>query len=114
MKRVWVILWVASFSVIGLTSSLSAAQEKKAQAAAEVKQVRWHGILVNFSKDQSTITVRKQNVDKIIHFDASTKWTERTKTIAQTEFKEGVDVICLGKYDEKGSFLAERIDLRRR
>jgi hypothetical protein len=28
------------------------------------------------------------------------------------EFKDGSDVICLGKYDEKGDFHATRIDLR--
>jgi len=74
---------------------------------------RWHGIIVRINKDQSTLDVRKGNIEKKIHFDSSTKWTRGTKTIDMSEFKEGADVICLGTF-EKGNVVmnATRIDLR--
>jgi hypothetical protein len=77
-------------------------------------QVRWHGTLLRFSKDTSSIDVRKGTIERKIYFDSSTKWTRGTKTIEMSEFKDGSDVICLGKYDEKGDYHATRIDLRRR
>jgi hypothetical protein len=65
-------------------------------------------------KDASTMDVRKGSIEKKIHFDSSTKWTEGTKPADMSKFKEGSDVICLGTY-EKGSVVmnATRIDLRR-
>jgi hypothetical protein len=30
-----------------------------------------------------------------------------------SEVKEGADIICLGKSDEKGEFLATQVDVRR-
>ena len=51
--------------------------------------------------------------ERKIHFDSSTKWTQGSKTVDMSEFKEGSDVICLGGADEKGEFHATRIDLRR-
>jgi hypothetical protein len=78
-----------------------------------VKEVRWHGTLVRFSKDTSSIDVRKGAVEKKIYFDSSTKWTKGAKTVDMSELKEGSDVICLGKYDKKGAFHATRIDVRR-
>jgi hypothetical protein len=65
-------------------------------------------------KDLSTLDVRRQSIEKRIYYDSSTKWTEGTKAVEMSEFKENADVICLGTYDEKGHFHATRIDLRRR
>jgi hypothetical protein len=58
--------------------------------------------------------VRRESITRKVYFDSSTKWTEGKKTIDMSEVKEGSDVICLGKYDEKGQLHATRIDLRRR
>jgi hypothetical protein len=69
--------------------------------------------LDRISKDASTLDVRRGTNEKKIYYDSSTKWTKGTKTIEMSEFKEGSDVICLGKADEKGEFHATRIDLRR-
>jgi len=76
-------------------------------------QVRWHGTLVRFNKDASTLDVRKGDIERRIYYDSSTVWTKGTKAVEMSEIKEGSDVICQGKTDEKGEFHATRIDLRR-
>lgn len=114
MKRAMLCVLVAMFAFAGYGIRAEAAQETKEQASAPKGQLRWHGTIVRWSKDQSTLDVRKGNVVKTIHYDSSTKWTkEKGKQAAEmSEFTEGSDVICLGKAGEKGSFVATEIDLR--
>lgn len=117
MNKVMAILLAAVFAVAGLATQKATAQEKqakKAKTAAAAKEARWHGVIVNMNKDKSTLEVRKGTIGKTIYYDDSTKWTEGKKAIEMSEFKDGADVICIGKYDEKGEFHATRVDLRRR
>jgi Ni/Co efflux regulator RcnB len=117
MNKVMVILLAAVFAAAGLTTQKATAQEpqeKKEKTAAAAEEARWHGLIIRMDKDTSTLDVSKENVVKKIYYDSSTKWTEGTKYIEMSEFKEGNDVICFGTYDEKGKFHATRIDLHRR
>jgi Ni/Co efflux regulator RcnB len=116
MSKVMVIVLAVVFAAAGLTTQKATAQEtqEKEKTAAAAKEARWHGLIIRMDKDASTFDVRKDNVMKRIHYDKSTKWTEGTKYIDMSEFKEGNDVICFGTYDEKGEFHATRIDLHRR
>jgi hypothetical protein len=98
---------------MGFVVSTSVAQEKKEKPAVAAKEARWHGTLLRFNKDASTLDVRRGTNEKKIYYDSSTKWTKGEKTIEMSEVKEGSDVICLGTYDEKGELHATRIDLRR-
>jgi Cu/Ag efflux protein CusF len=113
MRKVIVILLFAAFAVVGLAlhNAVANGQEK---AAAGPKESRWKGVIVRINKDQSTMDVRGGTVEKKIHFDSSTKWTEGKKVIDMSEFKEGSHVVCLGSY-ESGSVVmnATRIDLHR-
>lgn len=113
MRKALFLLLVAVFAFAGYGVQSTVAQEKEGKAAVE-KQGRWHGVIVNINKEKSSMDVRKENVTRTVYYDSSTKWTEGTKTIDMSEFKEGSDAICLGKYDEKGLLHATRIDLRRR
>ena len=88
------------------------AQDKKARMDS-AKTARWHGMIIRSNKDDSTFTVRRQNIEKTVQYDSSTKWTHLNKPAEMSEFKDGTDVICLGTYDEKGVLHASRIDLRR-
>ena len=89
-----------------------------AQAAA--KEDRVEGQVVRSSKDKSTLTVRVRDMDaeKIVHYDASTKWTsqyhgdKKVNTIDASQVKDGDQVICLGSYDDKGEFHATMISKR--
>jgi len=110
MRKAIVVLLFAAFAMAGL--ALAFAQEK---APAAPKEGRWHGIIVRINKDASTMDVRKGNIEKKIHWDSSTKWTEGTKEIDMNEIKEGADVICLGTYASGGAVMtATRIDLRKK
>ena len=113
MKRALVVSLVAAFVVMGLT--VAAAQEKM---KAATKTARWEGTIVRSDKDASTLTVRRggTNIEKVVHYDADTKWTHQVKgkvePIDMAEVKDGDRVICMGSYDDKGEFHATRIDKR--
>lgn len=113
MKKILILVLLGVFATIGLAAQTVKAQEKKGKPAVAAKEARWHGTLLRFSKDTSSIDVRRAGIEKKIYYDSSTKWTKGTTTVDMSEFKDGSDVICLGKYDEKGAFHATRIDFRR-
>jgi len=113
MRKVIVVLLFAVFAVVGLSSHNAFANGQQKEAAG-AKQGRWHGIIVRIDKEQSTLDVRRENTVRRIYYDSSTQWTEGTKVIEMSEFKENMDVICLGTYDEKGNLHATRIQLQRR
>ncbi len=112
MRRVSVTVLIVMFAALGLIASNAIAKEKKAKAAGGGKEARWSGLIVRSDKDGSTLTVGKRGTEKIIHYDSSTKWTKGTSTVDMGEFKDGDRVICLGKYNEKGEFMATRVDKR--
>lgn len=117
MRRVAVAL-LAVFAVVGLALSAAAQDQMKSEMKKATKQARWEGTITRSDKDASTLTVRKSggNIEKVVHYDASTKWTHQEKgkvePLEMAEVKDGDRVICLGKYDEKGEFHADRIDKR--
>lgn len=112
MRKVLVILLATVFAVLGFAARSSVAKEKKAKPAAAAKEQRWSGTIIRSSKENSTVTVRKGNADKVVHYDASTKWTKGTAAAEMSEFKDGSRVICMGNYNDKKEFVATRIDLR--
>lgn len=105
------VVMLASLAVLALPS-LAAGKGQKASA----KELRWHGTLVRKSSDGSVLTVRKTGVEKEIHITSETKWTKTEKgkavEIDPKDVKEGSDVICIGKSNDKKEFEATRIDLR--
>jgi len=113
MRKALFLLLVVVFAFAGYRVQSTVAQEKEGAAAA-VNPGRWHGTIVRFYKDENAMDVRKVNITKKVYYDSSTKWTEGKKVIEQSEFKEGADVICLGKVAEDGQLHATRIDLRRK
>jgi hypothetical protein len=108
-------LLVGALSVTGLLffqgTARGAAQEAGKETAA--KESRWSGTIVRSNDKVSTLTVRKGTIEKIVHYDSATKWTEGTKDIDRAAFKDGDRVICLGTYNDKGEFTATRVDKRK-
>jgi hypothetical protein len=112
MKRVGSVVLLALAVAMG-TVTFTKAQEGKNQPKAKTSaEARWSGVIVRLNKDTSTVTVRKGHIEKVIHYDSSTKWTKGTGDVDQAQFSEGSRVICMGKYSEKKEFIASRIDLR--
>jgi hypothetical protein len=107
---------VAGLSTLMLVLSVSV----PGFAGSGAKEARVEGRIVRSNKDQSTLTVRVMdtNVEKIVHYDASTKWTsqyhgdKKVNTIDASEVKDGDQVICLGSYDDKSEFHATTISKR--
>jgi len=113
MRKVMIMLLFAAFAVAGLATLQTPASGQESAPKA-TKESRWHGVIVRIDKDNSTMDVRKGTIEKKIHFDSSTKWTQGTKGIDMSQFKEGSDVICLGTYPSGSVVMnATRIDLRR-
>jgi hypothetical protein len=115
MRRAILYVLVAVFAFAGYGTRVAIAQEQQAKPATK-DELRWHGTIVRWSKDQSTLDVRKGTVTKTIHYASSTQWTQtaggKVKPAEMSAFTEGSDVICIGKADEKGNFIATQIDLR--
>lgn len=115
MKKVSIMAVIAVLAALTVAAQQTMAKEKGGKQAS-TGEARWHGTITRSDKDGHTLTVRRrgQQIEKIIHYTDETKWTQGTKPIDMNEIKDGDEVICLGKYDEKGDFVATRIDLRRR
>jgi esterase/lipase superfamily enzyme len=118
--RKFLVSMAASFVLLGCLSIQATtpgfAQEGQMKAAA--KEARIQGLVIRNNDKSMTLTVRtsKEKVEKIVHFDSSTRWTQRTKEgikdIEPSEVKEGDRVICLGNYNEKKEYVATRISKR--
>ena len=85
-----------------------------AQGAEKVE-----GKIVRSDKDKSTLTVRgEQGDEKIVHYDAATKWTsqyhadKKVNTIDASQVSDRDYVICIGSYDSKSEFHASAISKR--
>lgn len=90
--------------------SQGVAQEKK--KAAQPKEDRVSGTIQTMNKDTSTLTVRSGNIQRTVIYNADTKFTKVNQPGSIDEVKEGVRVICVGKFDEKARLVATRIDVR--
>jgi hypothetical protein len=87
------------------------AQEKKKVAAP--KEDRVSGTIQVMNKDASSFTVRTSgNIQRTVVWNADTKFTKVNQPGSVDEIKEGVRVICMGKFDEKSRLVATRIDVR--
>jgi hypothetical protein len=111
--RVMLCVLVAMIAPAGYGVRTVIGQEQPAKPATAEKQLRWHGVIIRINKDQSTMDVRKGTIEKKIHFDSSTQWTKGKEVLPDmSQFKEGSDVICIGKAGEKGEFYATRVQLQ--
>ncbi len=116
MKKSCALCVVAMAVVFGLASARARAQETAQGKATEHPENRWDGRVVRINNDASTLDVRKGHMPRTVHFDSNTKWTKtqgkKVVDISPTEVKVNDRVICLGKWNDKKEFWAERIDLR--
>lgn len=112
MKKLMFFLLVAAFAAVGFSAQKAMAQEKQEKKAAAAKELRLQGTIVRMSTDESNLDLQVGNAVRKVRFDSSTKWTRGAKAAETSEFKQGSFVIILGK-EEKGEFLATRIDLRK-
>ena len=88
-----------------------------AQAKKDVKsgEDRLEGTIQSVNKDTSTISIRQANKNNVIWqigFNKDTKFTFRNKDASVAELKEGIRVICLGKFLDGPKMTATRIDAR--
>jgi hypothetical protein len=93
-----------------MTQALAQAEEKKAQPKLD----RISGTIHMINKDTSVITVRTRNNQmRQVVYTPETKYTKRNKPGGSLdELKDGVRVICVGKFDENARLMASRIDIR--
>lgn len=115
MRKVLFTLLLAAFAVVGFGARIAAAQAKGTGTCPQ-GEFRWHGMITRSSNDKSTLTVRKGNTERVIHYNADTKWTKQegknVTDITRDDVKDGADVITCNKADEKKQLTATRVDLR--
>jgi len=116
MKKVATVLVIAVFATLGVLSVRAVAKEKMAAKTGDCAkgQVRWHGTITRSDKDGKTITVRRrgQQVEKVLHYNEDTKWTQGTSSVEMSEVKDGDEVITCSDVKEKGTLYATRVDKR--
>lgn len=77
------------------------------------KQERVSGSIQMINKDTSVITLRtKGNIQRYVVYNNETQFTYRNRPGSLDEVKEGLRVICWGKYDKNARLVASRIDVR--
>jgi hypothetical protein len=84
------------------------------------KEDRVEGRVAYSNKDKSTfaVTATSGGSQRIVHYDASTKFSSQfhgdknPKAIEAGEVKDGDYVICLGTYDDKGELHATAVSKR--
>ena len=82
-------------------------------APAQAKVASWEGNVVRSSKEQSTLTVRKEgsSIEKTVQYDSATKWVSqyhgdsKINDIDASQVKDGDRVICKGTWDSKTTVL---------
>lgn len=101
-----VALLMGAVLLLSLSSPLLAQEKKEADQ-------RLSGRVHMINKDTSTITIRTtQNAHRYVVYDSNTKFTLGNKAGSLDEVKEGVRLICLGKFDDKARLMASRIEVR--
>ena len=111
-------LLFAALMVAGQTTPTDdKAAPKSEKKASTSKETRWQGHIVRIDKDKSILSIRggrggKQQFERQVSYDSSTKWTKLGKPADESDFKEGSFVIVVGKADDKGMLHADRVDLR--
>jgi len=89
-------------------------------APAKAKEARWEGRIQRSSKDDSSLTVRKEggSLEKTIVYDSSTKWVsqyhaaKKVNDIDASQVKDGDYVICKGTIGKDGKLHATLISKR--
>jgi Ni/Co efflux regulator RcnB len=109
MRKVLITLLAVTFA-----AGLAVAQEKAATTKSKERQIS--GEILGIDEAKSTIMITHGNEKFVVTFNKSTKWTkpegERVVSAKRSDFKQGERVICMVTADEKGHFVARRIDLR--
>ncbi len=103
--------------VMGLVCMLVLVPALSAQAKKDAKTGldRIEGYITSIDKNTSTVIVRQKsgtNITWKIVYNASTKFTYRNAPSTVDEVKQDRRVICLGKFDDKSTMTAARIDVR--
>ena len=89
-------------------------------APAKAKEDRWEGRIERSSKDQSSLTVRKEGgtLERTVVYDSSTKWVSqyhadnKVNDIDPSQVKDGDYVICKGTIGKDGKLHATLISKR--
>ena len=113
-------LFVATGLCLAVALTLSAgpvgAQEKKGapEKKAAPKLTRVEGNVQSIDTATKTVTVRlrgKTNTVPVL-FSDKTLFTFRNKAGSVDQVKDGRNVICLGRLNDKSQLIASRIDVR--
>jgi hypothetical protein len=81
---------------------------------------RLEGRVHMISSDKATLTLhvsssgRADLVPRLVGLTGKTQYTFQNEAGSFDQIKEGLRVICVGKFDENGKLIADRVDVRKR
>jgi Cu/Ag efflux protein CusF len=109
-RRLIVAMGLCLATAVMLSATQGAPQEKPKTP----KQNRVEGTVRAIDQATKTLTVRlrgKTNTVDVV-FSDKTNFTFRNKPASLAEVKDGRNVICLGRLNDKNQLIATRIDVR--
>ena len=115
LKKQLVLLFALVF-IFPLAQTVLAQEAPPAKAKAD----RWEGRIVRSSKDDSSLTVRKNGgtLERTVVYDGSTKWVSqyhgdnKVNDIDSSQVKDGDYVICTGTFGKDDKLHATLISKR--
>lgn len=81
---------------------------------------RLEGRVHMISTDKTTLTLHvtttpgTQAMSRYVALTGKTEYTFQNEAGSFDQIKEGLRVICVGKFDENGKLIADRVDVRKR
>ena len=107
---------IVFFSVLAVICAMLFATSVQAADSPDRLEGRVHMI----SSDKTTLTLHvtttpgTQAMSRYVALTGKTEYTFQNEAGTFDQIKEGLRVICVGKFDENGKLLADRVDVRKR
>jgi outer membrane lipoprotein-sorting protein len=110
MKMRSIVALLLAVALVFTMAMVAGAQEKKKEAGERIS-----GTIQTIDRATKTVTVRQSsgNAQRQVVYTDDTQITNQNKpggTVDQ--LKDGVRIICVGKFNAKAQLVAERIDIR--
>ena len=111
---VWVVILLGVGIAIAPTHSVAAGKTAAVSQTAG-NEGRVSGTIARSNPEKSTLVIKehRSNIERTVFYSPSTQWTLDKKTVDMKEFKDGSQVVCIGKMNEKKELTASRCELQK-
>jgi hypothetical protein len=111
MRMKYLIAWFTGVFIMLTLAVIVSAQDQK---NVSTKEDRLSGTVHAIDKDTSSIVIRKGAGQRRAIYNAETKFTIQNKPGSIDDVIVGMQITCLGSFNDKSQLLATRVDIRSR